>query len=335
MRSDATDVPATESGAGGSGAGGSDAGTPDTSPADVPTEASVEAGDGPALEAGSEVQQPPPDASVEASDGPTAEAGPDGGDTLADGGGDGASAPEAGADADVDASFSATIDVVATQNAVKLDSCAVNPAVFSNVPAGTYTIKLTASNLTKGGVSGPTPPPPSSDDYVIVYVPLPAGDPHESRRFFMLNGVDATASITLPATATIQMMFVDSDVADNAGTATVTLSPGGYSATVDAALNSIAYDSACHSTPASLYLPAGSYRATLVDSTLSSGTGLHDDFVLLRTPSEHPTDPFRYVILNGVGASQVISPFNSNTVRVWYIGASAGTGEAHVQVTRE
>jgi hypothetical protein len=228
-------------------------------------------------------------------------------------------------------SFTVTVD--ATMNAVTLDGCGFSPAQLPNVPAGTYTISLTASTLTKGGVSGPTPPPPSVDNYVIVYVPLPAGDPNENHRFFMLNGIGANASITLPAQATIQVMFIDSDTADNTGTGTVTLSPGGMTATVDAVTNDLAYDTNCHSMPAMQVVAGGNFRVTLLDSAFSSGGGAHDDFVLVRTPSEQPMDDSRYVILNGDGASDAFAPFNSQTVRLWYIGASAGTGLAHVSIT--
>jgi len=223
--------------------------------------------------------------------------------------------------------------VDATKNAVRMDACGVTPAVIPDIAPGTYTIALTASTLTKGGVSGPTPPPPSFDNYVIVHAPLPAGDPNEDHRFFMLNGIGATASVTLPAMGAIEVMFVDSDLTDNAGTATVTLSPGGASATVDATKNVLAYDTNCHSTPAMLVVPDGKYRATLVDSTLSSGAGAHDDFVLLRIPSEQPTEDFRYVILNGVGTNHDFSPFNGETVLAWYIGAGAGSGLATVMVS--
>jgi hypothetical protein len=230
---------------------------------------------------------------------------------------------------------SSTITVEAAANAVTLDACGVTPAVISNVAAGTYTITLSASTLSKGGVSGPTPPPPSFDNYVIVHLPLAAGDPNENHRFFMLNGNGASASITLATAGTIQVMFVDSDNVDNHGTGTVTLSPGGASATVDATANVLAYDTGCHSMPATLTVPSGTFQVKLLDSTLSSGAGAHDDFVLVRTPSEAPMNDDRYVILNGVGASATFTPLNSTTVRVWYIGASAGTGEAHVSVTSQ
>jgi hypothetical protein len=222
------------------------------------------------------------------------------------------------------------VTVDAASNAVTLDGCGFSPAQIASVPAGTYTIALTASTLTKGGVSGPAAA--SSDPYVIVHVPLPAGNPDEKHRFFMLNGVGASESITLPSSMTIEAMFVDSDVAANAGTGTVTLTPGNMTMTVSATTNDLAYDANCHSMPAMQAVKGTMFRVTLLDSSFSSGGGAHDDFVLVRTPSEQPTDDHRYVILNGDGASQTFAPFNSSTVRFWYIGASAGTGIAHVQI---
>jgi hypothetical protein len=128
-------------------------------------------------------------------------------------------------------------------------------------------------------------------------------------------------------------MFVDSDVASNSGAGTVTVMPGGMTMTVSGTTNDLAYDSNCHSTPAMQVVKGGMFSVTLVDSAFSSGGGAHDDFVLVRTPSEQPTDDHRYVILNGDGASATFAPFNSTTVRLWYIGAAAGTGVAHVQIS--
>jgi hypothetical protein len=227
-----------------------------------------------------------------------------------------------------------TITVDGATNAIVLGSCGVTPASIAGVAAGAYSLTLTASTLSKGGVSGPTPPPPSHDDYVIVHLPLPPGDPHEDHRFFMLNGVGTSASITMSAAGSIDAMFVDSDTSSNNGTGTITLSPGGMTATVDAAANVIAYDAGCRSMPAVQTLSDGRYRATLADSTLSSGGGAHDDFVLMRTPSEQPMEPDRYVILNGVGSNHDFAPYNAKNVLIWYIGASPGTGQAHVTITR-
>ncbi|HVU53034.1 MAG TPA: hypothetical protein VHL80_20265 [Polyangia bacterium] len=222
------------------------------------------------------------------------------------------------------------VTVDAASNHVTLDGCGFSPAQIASVPAGTYTVSLTASTLTKGGVSGPGSP--STDNYVIVHVPFAAGDPNEDHRFFMLNGVGASASITLSQAMTIDAMFIDSDVASNSGTATVTVTPGNMTMTVSGTTNDLAYDANCHSTPAMQVVTGGMFRVTLLDSSFSSGGGAHDDFILVRTPDEQQVDDHRYVILNGDGASQDFTPFNSQTVRLWYIGAGAGTGVAHVQI---
>jgi hypothetical protein len=50
-------------------------------------------------------------------------------------------------------------------------------------------------------------------------------------------------------------------------------------------------------------------------------------------PSEKMMDDHRYIMLNGVGASYDFMPESSHTLRVWYIGSGAGTGEATVQIT--
>jgi hypothetical protein len=222
------------------------------------------------------------------------------------------------------------VAVVATQNGLELDHCSVTPALLSAIPAGTYTIALTASTLSKGAVSGMIP---STDNYVVVNLPLPAGDPHEDHRFFMLNGIGANASVTLPAAGTIQLMFIDSDMAANSGEATVTLDPGGYSATVNAANNVIRWDEGCLSTPAMLVVPAGPQRVTLATSSLSAGSGSTDNYVLIRMPSEMPMDDFRYVILNGVTSFFDFTPFNSNSLRAWFISSAGGSGQASLSVS--
>lgn len=223
--------------------------------------------------------------------------------------------------------------ILAAQNGLELDGCSVNPALLSSIPPGTYTITLTASTLSKGGVSGTTPPTPSVDNYVVVNLPLPAGDPHEDQRFFMLNGIGAAASVTLPATGTIQLMFIDSDMASNSGEATVTLEPGGYSATVNAVNNVIRWQEGCLSTPSTLVLPGGPQRVTLVDSSLSDGNGSTANYVLVRIPSEMPMDDHRFIILNGVGSFFDFTPFNSSTLRAWFINSSGGSGQATISVS--
>jgi hypothetical protein len=229
-----------------------------------------------------------------------------------------------------------TLTVVAAQNVLALDACNVTPSVIADVPAGSYKIELVTSTLSKGSVTnGPDDLPfPAVDNFVIVNLPLGVGDPQEARRFITLNGVGASADLTLTAPGTIRIMFIDSDAGANAGEGTVTLTPGGYSTTVRAATNVLRWQEGCASTPATLSVTSRSHRATLVESTLSSGAGSRDDFVVLRLPSEKPMDDHRYVILNGVGASHDFTPFEDNTVRAWFIGATGGgTGQAKISVT--
>jgi hypothetical protein len=225
------------------------------------------------------------------------------------------------------------ISVVAVQNGLSIAGCGVAPGLFADIPAGSYTIELTASTLSKGSVSGTTPPTPSVDNYLIVNLPLPAGDPHQDQRFFTLNGIGASADVTLPALGTIQVMFIDSDVGSNSGQATVTLNPGGYSTTVSAVDNVVRWAEGCLSTPAALALTGVPHRVTLLDSTLSAASGSHDDYVLLRIPSEVPMEDHRFVILNGVGASYDFTPFNSMTLRAWFISTGGGgSGQATLGV---
>jgi hypothetical protein len=262
----------------------------------------------PAGDASDASDTPPPDAPSDAGDGGDAEGG----------------SSDAAA---------ATLTVVAAQNVLPLDACHVTPALLADIPAGTYTIQLAASTLSKGSVSG-TPQLPAVDNYVVVHVPLDPGDPQEARRFFMLNGIGASASVKLATPGTIEVMFIDTDTAYNSGQATVTLNPGGYSTTVDAAANVLAWQEACAATPATLSVSDVPHRVTLTATTLSTGTGSDDPFVVLRLPSELPTDDHRFVILNGVGASYDFTPYNSQTVRGWFISTGGdATGEATLKVT--
>jgi hypothetical protein len=227
-----------------------------------------------------------------------------------------------------------SIVVQAAQNFLALDACGVTAAVFPDVPAGSYRILLATSTLSKGGVSGTDPPLPAVDNYVIVSPPVAPGDAQEDRRFFMLNGIGAGADLTLTAAGTIRVMFVDSDGGSNAGEATVTLEPGGYSVTVSAATNVLRWQEGCASTPAMVTVETRPHRVALVESTLSAGAGSRDNFVLVRLPSERPMDDRRFVILNGVGASHDFTPFNSSTIRAWFIGATGGgSGQALLSVS--
>jgi hypothetical protein len=226
-----------------------------------------------------------------------------------------------------------TLTVDATLNKLVLDACSVTPATFANVAAGTHTLQLTASTLSKGGVSGMSGS--SIDNYVVVNVPFPPGDPMQSRRFFMLNGIGAMANITLPATSTIGVMFLDGDDDFNEGQGMVALDPpNGPTATVDAIANVLRYNEGCSATPATIVIPDGLHRATLTASTLSAGTGSSDDFVLLRIPSELLQEDHRWVMLNGIGASYDFTPYNAQTLRAFFITSTAGaTGTATVTIT--
>jgi hypothetical protein len=194
-------------------------------------------------------------------------------------------------------------------------------------------VKLTASTLSKGKVSAGNDELPSFDDFVIVNVPIAAGDP-ASRRFFMLNGVGTMANFTLSAVGTVKLLFIDSDAAANTGQGTVTLDTTGATAIVDATTNVLPWNTGCFATPVSMTVTNVPHRLTLVDSTLSSGGGSNDDYVLLRLPSERPMDPYRYVILNGVGSTLDFTPYMSTSLRAWFISPSAGaTGRATVTIT--
>jgi hypothetical protein len=243
------------------------------------------------------------------------------------GGGDGASG-DAGAPP-------ATLTLDAVNNSIVLERCAgLMPATVIGLTPGTHSIGLTASNLSKGSVSGPNDSQlPSFDDYVIVHVPLAIGAATD-RRFFMLNGVGTMTDFTMSTGGEVHFMFVDSDAAFNSGSSTVTIDGTGPNATVDGIANVLAWSTGCSSTPATLTVSNHRHRATLADSTMSAGDGSREDFVLLRLPSEQPRDPSRFVILNGVGASIDFTPFESDSLRAWYITPEIGaSGQATVVVT--
>ncbi|HVV48693.1 MAG TPA: hypothetical protein VHO06_03460, partial [Polyangia bacterium] len=244
---------------------------------------------------------------------------------------DGATAHDAAVDAPP-----VSLIVDATMNFIAVNTCGVTPQVFTAVPAGSHTLTLTASNLSKGGVSGgdPNNPTPSVDNYVIVNLPLPVGDPQSDMRFFMLNGVGAAATFNLTSAGNVQTMFIDSDAVSNAGTGTVSLAPDGEMVTVDATANVLAWQTGCLSTPAFTTVSGQRHRVTLTASTLSATAGSHDDYVLVRIPDETPMNDHRYVMLNGVGSSFDFTPNNSQTVRAWFISAAGGaTGQATLTIS--
>ena len=267
-----------------------------------------------------------------------ADAGALGNDTIDDAGGGHGGGGSGGADAPADGANDdgpprpVTLMVDAVNNSIVLDRCTgLTPATIADVAAGDHTIALTASTLSKGSVAdGDENQLPSFDDYLIVHLPGEA----PSRRFFMLNGVETTASFTLSTPGAVQLMFIDSDAAYNAGQSTVTLDGAGASTTVDALANVLAWKDGCASTPAAVTVSGRPHRATLVASTLSAGGGSQDDFVLLRLPSERPMDPSRFVILNGVGASVDFTPYLGDSLRGWFItSAIGGSGRATIEVT--
>ncbi|MFZ5892883.1 MAG: hypothetical protein ACOY0T_17615 [Myxococcota bacterium] len=224
--------------------------------------------------------------------------------------------------------------VSAQQNLLAFQTCST-PALISDVPAGTYTIELSESTLSKGYVSDDNNvESPSIDNYVIVSVPLPAGDPNEDMRVFMLHGVGHSVNITLPEQATISLLFIDSDTASNVGEAKVTLTPSGSSATVSAVSNVLAWRSACASTPVEISVANHKQRITLLESTFSTGTGAADPYVLLRLPSERPDDEWRYAVLNGIDSSVDFIPYFNGKLRAWLISPNAGaTGEATLEIS--
>jgi hypothetical protein len=218
------------------------------------------------------------------------------------------------------------LTVSGSSNVLVLQSCGAAPAT-QNLSAGTFTISLSASTLSKGTVANGQAT--SNDPYVLVH----ANDSNTSHRFFMLNGVGSSASFTLSSGGAVQVMFVDSDPSGNSGTATVDIQPGGFQLTVDATANVMAWKTACNSSPASRDFDAGSYTYTLASSTLSAG-GPKDDNVLVRTPSEDPDGTDRYVVLDGVGNSKSVSfAASSGTLYAWALGVSAPpSGQAVVNI---
>lgn len=227
-----------------------------------------------------------------------------------------------------------TMIVTTPTNTLALDTCGVVPAVFTGVEAGTYDITLSTSSLSKGSVSDDDGNPIDSfDNYVVVNLPLPAGDENESSRFFMLHGVDDKMTVTLPKAGDIKVFFIDADKDYNSGQATVTLSPPGTDVVVDAVTNVLPWDSCTGSAPATVAISARPQKVTLVSSTLSSGSKLHDDFVILRVQNEMQVNEHRYTMLNGVGSSYTFTPYKGDLLRAWFISASGGgTGKATIEV---
>jgi hypothetical protein len=250
---------------------------------------------------------------------------------FSDAGGDAVDgAQDVGADADASTAASNLV-VLAAQNQINLTSCGVTPALLSGVAAGAHTVTLSASTLSKGFVSNVM----AQDNFVIAKIPLPPGDPLSAQRFFTLNGIGAHKGFTLPAVGAIELMFIDSDAAYNSGTGTVTLdAPSTTTATVDAVANLIQWDNGCNSTPAQLVISNRPHHIALTASTLSAGSGSHDDYVLVRLPLEQVSTDQGFVILNGIGDGVDFAPVNNDTVLAWFITDTGGaSGLATLTVT--
>jgi hypothetical protein len=228
-----------------------------------------------------------------------------------------------------------TMTVTTPNNTLALDNCgAITPAAFTAVEAGSYDITLKSSTLSKGSVSDDDGNPLDAfDNYVIVNLPLPAGDANEKYRFFMLHGAGDKMTVTLPEAGDIKLFFIDADKDYNSGQAIVTLTPPGSETVVDAITNVIPWSSCLASAPATLAISARPQKVTLVSSTLSSGAQMHDDFVILRVQNEMQVNEHRYTMLNGVGSSYTFTPYKGDYLRAWFISASGGgSGTAKIEV---
>jgi hypothetical protein len=220
------------------------------------------------------------------------------------------------------------LTLLASQARISPDACGATPAVLADVAAGTHTVALTASTLSKGFVLDT----PAKNDYVLVKLPLPPGDADAAHRYFMLNGVGTSRGFTLPAAGSIALYFVDSDNANNSGTGTVTLD-GSMTATVDAVANVLRWDTGCHSDGAELDVTDRAHHVTLTASSLSTGSGSKDDYVLVRLPREIPVAQDGFVVLNGVGDGVDFTPFRVWTIHAWFLADVGATGEATLTVS--
>jgi len=262
---------------------------------------------------------------------PALEAGPDAPadsapDAPRDAGPDGPRAPDA-------FTLPLTASVSATANLISLPACSATAAALVDVPAGTYTITLTASDLSKGNTIGGTP---SHDDYVLLGLPLEDGAPEEELRYLMLNGVGDSRTVTLAAKGTVLGWFLDSDPSGNTGTATVTLSPGNYSLTIDALANVLAWKTGCAAAPVTITnIPPGDYTVELSASSLSQGPGSEAPYVLVRLPlDDQTTADDRYVSINGVGPVRAFTSTDHGSLSAWFISGKAGSsGQATLLLT--
>ena len=221
------------------------------------------------------------------------------------------------------ARFSSSLTVTSNELLAWKSGCGAVPIESPALAPGDYTIILTASNLSRGA--------PSHDDYLLIGLPLAAGGPEG---YLVLNGLGARRTFSLPGGGIVRAWFLDSNHADNTGTATATITPGVHRLTVDAALNVVAWRDGCKSAPAELEVPAGAYRLTLTASTFSPAPGLADPRVLLNLPLEG-NQSTKYISLSGVGDFKLITFPGAGIVRAWFVAETAGSqsGQATVTVT--
>lgn len=221
--------------------------------------------------------------------------------------------------------FSTSLTVTSSQVLGWKSTCGAVPIESPPLAPGNYLVVFTASNLSKGT---------GHDDYLLIGLPPGANDANGSLRYFVLNGLGAKRSFALSSPGVVRAWFLDSDDDGNTGTGTATITPGVHGLTVDGAVNVIAWLDGCKSAPAVTEIPAGAHRLTLTASTFSSAPGLADPHVVLRLPLEGD-ESTKYLSLNGIGDSKVITFPAFGIARAWFVAEAAGTqsGQATVTVT--
>lgn len=204
-------------------------------------------------------------------------------------------------------------------------ACGAVAAESKPLAPGSYTVTLSASDLSKGS---------GKDNYLLVALPIAAGSAEESIRHVVLNGVGDQQSFTVSSPGVVRAWFIDSDTLYNTGSATLTIGPGMQVLGVDPGVHVIAWQGACKSAPAELELPAGKHRLTLAASSYSSVPGQSDPTVVVRLPLEGD-EPTKYLSLNGVGDSVVVELPAFGIMRAWLLAESTGaeSGQATVKVT--
>ncbi len=218
--------------------------------------------------------------------------------------------------------FAVSLSVGAAQ-VLGWKTCASTPAESPPLGAGTYSVTLTASSLSKGT---------HKDDYLLIGLPVAPGSADERFRFVVLNGVGATQAFTLASPGVVRAWFLDSDHSNNTGTGTATVAPGAHALTVAGNSNVIAWLQDCKTSPAEVEVPAGTHRLTLKASTYASAPGLSDAYVVIRLPLEGD-ESNKFISLNGVGDSKVVTLPAFGLVRAWLLAESTGSQSGQVTIT--